>query len=181
MKGQLFKIFKIFYLIYFYTNEIMKKLFIILLLVLQNIVLSNTIPNVWTSSFANGGIMEYFISNSRGQTLYVSCSEGTPYFGNHVSFTGSNGKEYDESKFSLLIDGNAYYLPDLDKEFYTREEENLWVNFREAISKGKKIEVYMNNRSVARFTPTLASIREHISGMYDCPSKPEKLQEYNNW
>ena len=141
---------------------------------------ANSIPNVWTGFWGNGGISVYSIFDSKGQSLEVSCAEGSPEFHNHVSFTDSNGKEYTEKSFALLIDGNAYYLPNSDPDnIFTRNEENQWVSFRQAISKGKKIEVYMNNKSVASFVPTQESIKEHISYMYDCPSKSEKMADFD--
>ena len=43
-----------------------------------------------------------------------------------------------------------------------------WDEFVKAISKGKNIEVYINSKSVAKFTPTPESIRDQISSVAEC-------------
>lgn len=155
----------------------MKKIILtpVLLILIQFMSFSeNYIPDVWIASYYTG-ITEYLITNSEGQKLSISCPYGETILNNGVRFEEINGKLYDEEEFALKIDGNAYYLPDSKKEFYTLRDDRLWYAFREAISKGEKIEVYMNSKSVALFTPSEESIREHIAFMEDCSLRSEKL------
>ncbi|ERK48099.1 hypothetical protein [Leptotrichia sp. oral taxon 879] len=144
----------------------MKKfiLLIMLFLLVETISLSNVIPNVWTVGFGSG-ILNYQIFDKKGQKLEVKCDSNDAKLTEAV-FYNNNGKKYTYENFALLVDGNAYYDLKAKEGGWRREVE--WDEFVKAISKGKNIEVYINSKSVAKFTPTPESIRDQISSVAEC-------------
>ena len=144
----------------------MKKFILLMTLFLltETISLSNTIPNVWTVGVGSG-ILHYQIFDIKGQQLEIKC-DSNEYKLTEATFYDNNGKEYNYKNFALLVDGNAYY--DLKAKEGGWRQEVEWDEFVKAISKGKNIEVYINSKSVAKFTPTPESIRDQISSVAEC-------------
>lgn len=116
------------------------------------------IPNVWTSGFGQGWAV-YRIENSQGDELFIACNAGYDDTTDHdVTFTTKSGKRY--SNFDLLVD-DRYVTPMGDTT--TRNGENQWIKFVEAIKKGKSIEIYIANKKRATFKPRAGSRSELTS------------------
>ena len=117
-------------------------------------------PNIWMESFGQGFNI-FSIQDSRGQTLTVSCNSGAGEDYDHSAyFETHNKKNYEnrDNKFplSFIIDGVAV-SPSTNTT--TRNGANDWGQFTQAISKGKKIEVFINNRKMTTFTPAKSSMK----------------------
>lgn len=127
------------------------------------------IPNIWTSGWGQGWA-EYNINNDKQQLLRISCNVSANEESDHNITVNINGNEYSPTQpnisMAFVIDGNAYYP--LHMETHNRNGANAWYKFTQAIGKGKKIEVYLNNEVVALFTPTLESVNKVAKDIANC-------------
>lgn len=132
-----------------------KALFSLSILVISTF--ANAIPNVWVSGYLQGW-SEMSISNKKGQKLWIACNDGYDTETLHSVSLESNGQTYEN--IELLIDGNVV-SPGLAGS--PREWENEWVELASYLPKAKKIEVYLNNKKVAVFSPTAKSSKKELS------------------
>lgn len=140
----------------------MKKLTLTILLIsFSASVLS--IPNVWTSGYAQGW-SEYIITNNKGDTLLIACNIGAGEIGDgydhNLTFTSKSGKKIDRSSDNLEVLINGINASPGSMPTYTRNGANGWASFKSKIQKGKTIEIYISNQKVATFKPTAASRKE---------------------
>lgn len=120
------------------------------------------VPNVWQSGYWQGWA-ETTVSNKQGQTLTVVCNdgaeEGKPH---HVNFS-SKGKDYSiDDHIELLIDGDVV-MPNPTTS--PLDWENNWIKLGSLLPKAKKIEVYVQNKKLATFTPTAKSAKKELSNL----------------
>lgn len=136
---------------------------------------AHSAPNVWQSGFAMG-TMEYSISNSKGQMIVVACAEGAGEDIDH-SFdyypNGFNGEPKKLKNVSVKLDDKKVVYPPTEDGLptSTRGGANQWVDFTAGISKARKIDVYSNNKLIATFKPSLASIKAEASDLAKCEPK----------
>lgn len=150
-----------------------KKLSLVILLFVS--MFAHGAPNVWQSSFGMG-VIEYSLSNSKNQMITVSCNIGGLEYIDHGFDYYPRGFEGDSKvlkNMSVLLDGKTVVYPPTDDGLptSTRGGANNWIQFTSGISKARKIQVYSNNRLVATFTPTAASIRAEARDIADCEPK----------
>mgnify|MGYP003583876226 FL=1 len=134
-------------------------------------VIANAVPNHWTSNFAQGYI-DYVLINSKNQRLIVTCDAGATDLGNNhsVSYEPNwkkpNYYSSTDSDLSFLFDGKI--SAEVPQVLGTRIGDNNWYEFKEGIAKSKKIDIYISNKKVATFTPSVASINQIGKKIADC-------------
>lgn len=125
------------------------------------------IPNIWYSSWAQGWI-EYSISNSQGQQLWIACNEGWEKDTEHsIRLIQPNGQEFDE-KLSFLINGVPFEPLSLPTTSIQGAGE--WANFVQAISKATKFDIYKGNFKLAQFRASPQNVKKVASEIADCKS-----------
>jgi hypothetical protein len=67
---------------------------------------------------------------------------------------------------SFLFDGKV--SAEVPQVLGTRIGDNNWYEFKEGIAKAKKIDIYISNKKVATFTPSVASINQIGKEIADC-------------
>lgn len=130
------------------------------------------IPNIWSSGFGQG-ISVYNITNEQGDTFHISCDGGYSEHGDATgaTFTLANGQEISPSnqqggrKVELLIDGQGYWLPG---ELGWRGGDNAWAEFLAVITKAGSFDVYVDDKKMAQFSPTVKSTQAVLGDMSDC-------------
>lgn len=150
-----------------------KKLSLIALLFVP--MFAYSAPNVWQSGFGMG-IMEYSLSNSKNQAIMISCNLGGPEDMDHGFYyypRGFDGDSKTLKNMSILLDDKTVVYPPTDGGLptSTRGGANNWIKLTSGISKARKIQIYSNNRLVATFRPTAASIRAEARDIADCEPK----------
>lgn len=124
-----------------------------MLLLLPSVTLA--IPNVWISDF-NQGIFTVWITNQAGDRFVINCDVGFSEEGRLTSAhfylaDGADLSPSEEHTVQLLIDGNAYWVPD---SLGWRRADNAWLMFLESIKLATQFEVYVNSERKASFSPT---------------------------
>lgn len=135
---------------------------------------NDELPSVWHSNFIQGK-MEYYIENSQGQSLSITCSEHDEYDPevDHGIYFSTNQDSYSasslEGELAFLINGNVYYP--LSMPTVTTNGARAWDEFTQAIATANKFAIYLHNKKVAEFSPTPQSVQQHISTIKeDCPA-----------
>lgn len=123
---------------------------------------AQAIPNVWTSSFAQGFI-EYGITNNNGYSIVVSCNssvEPDDYDDaiDHGLYTYKNDEKI-EGNIEFLIDGSSFFVPDGTKY---RFAANAWNDLMAELEKATKFEIYIDGKSGGEFTPSKKNIDKEI-------------------
>ena len=123
---------------------------------------AHAIPNIWTSSFAQG-FTEYGITNNDGYRIIIACNsfvEPDDYSEaiDH-SFHVYKDDQSIEGKIEFLIDGSSFYVPDGTKY---RFAANAWNNLMTELGKATKFEIYIDGKSGGEFTPSKKNIGKEI-------------------
>ncbi|UXZ05651.1 hypothetical protein [Moraxella nasicaprae] len=125
-------------------------------------VVANATPNSWSYGH-NFGQAQFYIENKKSQSLEISCGEE---YGRSIYFSYNIDDEpidvTEKNQFSFLFDNTIPVTITT-----TKESDNEWVKFNEAISKAKKIQVFRNNQEVAVFTPLPHTVKTEISHIKD--------------
>nr|WP_282490161.1 hypothetical protein [Providencia alcalifaciens] len=120
------------------------------------------VPNIWSSSFAQG-YFEYSITNESNDSVIIACNVGAGEgFDNGVSVY-HDGQQL-TGDISFLIDDEAYYIPE---NTTTRNGANAWVSFTDAIKKTSTFEVYVNNKPAGKFTSSPKNHKKTFSD-FEC-------------
>ncbi|KTA74640.1 MULTISPECIES: hypothetical protein [Aeromonas] len=132
-------------------------------------VSAQAIPNIWNSEFGQG-VSESSIKNEQGDVFTINCDIGYSENGEltGVKFTLANGQDLspsDSNTLELLINGNAYWIPD---SLGWRNGDNAWYSFREAIQSATQFDVYANQKKVASFVPTPQSTKTVLGDLSEC-------------
>ena len=123
---------------------------------------AQAIPNIWSSSFAQG-FTEYSIANNSGYHIIIACNsfvEPDDYseaidHGFHVY----NGEQPIEGKIEFLIDGSSFFVPEGTKY---RFAANAWNDLMTELKKSTKFEIYIDGKSGGEFTPSIKNIDKEI-------------------
>ncbi|EPL6453496.1 hypothetical protein N0G65_000613 [Providencia rettgeri] len=123
---------------------------------------AQAIPNVWSSSFAQG-FTEYSIANNNGYRIIIACNsfvEPDDYaeaidHGFHVY----KGDQSIEGNIEFLIDGSPFFVPDGTKY---RFAANAWDNLMTELGKATIFEIYIDGKSGGVFTPNEKNIDKEI-------------------
>ncbi|GAA3715588.1 protein YfjT [Oceanisphaera sediminis] len=130
---------------------------------------ANAIPNIWVSEFGQGFLVNS-IQNEQGDTFTINCDIGYSENGEltKVDFNHASGEDLspsDSNTLELLIDGNAYWIPE---NLGWRNGDNAWYSFREAIQAAEQFDVYVNQKKVSSFSPSLQSTKKVLGDLSDC-------------
>lgn len=130
------------------------------------------VPNVWQNGYAQG-FSEYSIQDAKGQILRVSCNDAAGDEYDHSAYLQTKTTIYENtnSKYPLtfLFDGKTTAAPPASTNW--RNGANQWSEFKNAIAKAKKIEVFINNKKITTFTPTAVSIKQVAQDISSCEPK----------
>lgn len=124
---------------------------------------AQAIPNVWSSSFAQG-FTEYSIANNNGYRIIISCNsyvEPADYAEaiDHGFYVYKNDQPI-EGNIEFLIDGSAFVVPNGTKY---RSAANAWDGLMAELEKATKFEIYIDGKSGGEFTPSEKNIKKEIS------------------
>ncbi|HCI96277.1 hypothetical protein ABN228_01990 [Providencia rettgeri] len=123
---------------------------------------AQAIPNVWSSSFAQG-FTEYSIANNNGYRIIIACNsfvEPDDYdeaidHGFHVY----KDDQSIEGNIEFLIDGSPFFVPDGTKY---RVAANAWNDLMTELAKSTKFEIYIDGKSGGEFTPNKKNMAKEI-------------------
>lgn len=123
---------------------------------------AQAIPNVWSSSFAQG-FTEYSIANNNGYRIIIACNsfvEPDDYneaidHGFHVY----KDEQSIEGNIEFLIDGSSFFVPDGTKY---RFAANAWNDLMTELAKSTKFEIYIDGKSGGEFTPNEKNMAKEI-------------------
>lgn len=123
---------------------------------------AHAIPNVWSSSFAQG-FTEYGISNSNGYRILIACNafvEPADYAEaiDHGFYVYKNDEPV-KGNIEFLIDDSPFYVPDGTK---TRPEAGAWDALMSELRKATKFEIYIDGKSGGEFTPSEKNMQKEI-------------------
>ena len=123
---------------------------------------AHAIPNVWSSSFAQG-FTEYGITNNNGYSIIIACNsfvEPDDYAEaiDHGFHVYKNDKPI-EGNIEFLIDGSSLYVPDGTKY---RFAANAWNDLMTELGKATKFEIYIDGKSGGEFTPSKKNMEKEI-------------------
>ena len=126
-------------------------------------------PHVWQSGFKMG-FSEYKIDNGLGQHLRISCNTAAGQSYDHaVSFIDGNF-EYQNTDsrtpLSFIFNENISVIPLGNTKW--RNGANAWNTFKNNVSNANKIEVFLNSRKIATFSPSSASVRNVAKEIQGC-------------
>ena len=131
-------------------------------------------PNIWFSGTGQG-FTSYIIKNN-GITVDISCNYASmPSYDHSIFISRYNPKtRSDEEIFTFadnkgdgefVIDGISYYpSTPTDTDFGSGE----WRRFTTAMSKAKKFELKIKEKTVAVFTPKPKSVKDVAAEMKQC-------------
>lgn len=123
---------------------------------------AHAIPNVWSSSFAQG-FTEYGITNNDGYSIIIACNSVEPDDYAEAIDHGFHVYKNDESiegNIEFLINDSSFYVPDGTKY---RSAANAWNDLMTELEKATKFEIYINGKSGGIFTPSKKNIDKEIS------------------
>ena len=131
-------------------------------------------PNVWVSGTGQG--FTAYIIRSSGITVDISCNYASmPSYDHSIIISRYNPKTRNAEEIftfadnrgdgEFVIDGISYYpSTPTDTNFSSGE----WRRFTTAMSKAKKFELKIKEKTVAVFTPTPKSVKDIASDMKQC-------------
>lgn len=132
----------------------------------------HAVPNVWQMGYGQG-LAEYSIQDAKGQRLWVVCNEGAGDEYDHSARFETKTKSYEntDSNYPLtfLLDGKTKVAPSGTTNW--RNGANAWYEFSHGIAKAKRIEVFVNNKKMATFTPVASSIKSVAKNISSCIAK----------
>ncbi len=135
---------------------------LLVLLLLSLSTGAQAIPNVWSSSFAQG-FTEYSIANDSGYRIIIACNsfvEPDDYDEaiDH-GFYVYKGEQSIEGKIEFLINDSSFFVPDGTKY---RFAANDWNDLTAELGKATKFEIYVDGKSGGEFTPSKKNIDKEI-------------------
>ncbi|MBP6082881.1 MAG: hypothetical protein KA732_16580 [Providencia sp.] len=139
----------------------MKKLMALFILLFVSASVQ-AIPNVWSSSFAQG-FTEYSIANNSGYRIIISCNsfvEPDDYAEaiDHGFYVYKDDQPI-EGNIEFLIDGSSFFVPEGTKY---RFAANAWNDLMTELGKAAKFEIYIDGKSGGEFTPSKKNIDKEI-------------------
>lgn len=148
------------------------------------------VPNIWKGGEKSGWIT-YVIENEKNQQLLLGCNEGgndpDDIFGtlaeHQVHFypnttDGDDFVDLDDNSLSFLVNDEMAVYPMASSRTIAGEQQ--WNEFIDAINIAEKIEVYVNNQSVALFYPKRLAKSRLNSLKHDCRPIGLIEAEYEN-
>ena len=127
------------------------------------------VPNIWVSGWQQG-FSEYKITDAKGTSLYISCNDSAGDSYDHSATVSIRNKEYSNTDSSyplsfLFDDSEAASPPGTTK---WRNGANAWYAFANGIAKAKKIDVFLNERKIATFTPPAGNVKSVAKDIANC-------------
>ncbi|MEX6157462.1 hypothetical protein [Providencia manganoxydans] len=129
------------------------------------------VPNIWGSGYGMG-VFEYIITDSQDTELNISCTsnpDDTQVLQHSVLVTLPDGRilsSHDENiQITLVTSDEQYGVP---PSLGWRNGDNAWISFIDAVRKATSFEVWINNKKVARFTPSSSNIHKVLADMSVC-------------
>lgn len=146
---------------------------IILLSVLASVsTLANAVPNIW-EHFDTQGYDVYIISSGNGQKLSINCNYANSDNIEHGVYYNINDTDYQnsDSKYPLtfLINDSIVVAPAGSSKW--GDGSKSWYKFTSAITKAKKIDVYLNERQVSTIVPKNPTV---VKGLAKCKSMADR-------
>lgn len=129
------------------------------------------VPNIWGSGYGMG-VFEYIITDSQDTELNISCTsnpDDTQVLQHSALVTLPDGRilsSHDENTQITLVTGDEQY--GVPPSLGWRNGDNAWISFIDAIRKATPFEVWINNKKVARFTPSASNIHKVLADMSVC-------------
>lgn len=123
---------------------------------------AQAIPNIWTSSFAQG-FTEYGITNNNGYSIIIACNsfvepDGYDEAIDHGFYVYKDDQPI-EGNIEFLIDGSSFVVPEGTKY---RFAANVWNDLMTELGKATKFEIYIDGKSGGEFTPSEKNIDKEI-------------------
>ncbi len=144
----------------------MKKIFIGALLV----SFAHAAPaNFWVSGFGQGW-QEYSIDSANKISVRISCNVGYDSETDHSVSIHKNGSDKEiNGNVAFVINGAVYTIPNRGPHGLatsTRGGGNEWDNAMMALAKATKFDLYINDKFVAKFTPSKANLKSILGNEY---------------
>lgn len=119
---------------------------------------ANAIPNSWSYGH-HFGQAEFYIENEKSQSLTISCGKE---YGRSIYFGYNTDDEaidvIEKNQFSFLFDGTIPVFIST-----TKNSDNEWLAFNQAISRANKIQIFRNNQEIAVFKLLSYTVKNAIS------------------
>lgn len=130
-------------------------------------------PNIWEGGYATMGFSEYTLTNQKKQAIMIACNVSADGSMDHSFYyypKGVDGSHVNPRNISVVFDKKITAYPPADDRLptSTRGGANAWIKFTDGISKARTIDVYNNNKLVATFKPTSASVKTVAREIASC-------------
>ncbi|GAA0486678.1 hypothetical protein [Tatumella punctata] len=129
------------------------------------------VPDIWHSGFGMG-VSEYIIADSQGTEFNISCTsnpDDTQVLQHSVLVTLAGGRilsSHDDNTRITLVTGDEQYA--IPSSVGWRNGDNAWVSFIDAVRKSTSFGVWINNKKVASFTPSVSNVHKVLADMPAC-------------
>lgn len=123
-------------------------------------------PNFWDFGFGQGWA-EYGISSKNKINVSISCNVGVDDTTDHSVRIYHEGYDFIHNKeingdVTFIINDSVYYVPNRGVHGLstaTRGGGMSWDNTMTALASATKFDLYINDKFVARFTPSKANLK----------------------
>lgn len=133
----------------------------------------DTAPDLWETGDSMG-FTEYSLSNSKNQTIIITCNiVGNEDIDHSFSYYPDGWNVENSSKptdIKMVLDDIKVVYPPTEGDLPTSTTNGVknWVDFVTGISMATKIDIYSNNNLIATFRPSPKNVKEIASQLAEC-------------